>query len=147
MKLCSACLLGIKCRYDGKSKPNAKVLALAKKEILISVCPEQLGGQQTPRPNSEIENGDGNGVLINKSKVIEHDGTNVSREFIKGAEETLKIAKLNNCNEAIMKSKSPSCGCGEVYDGTFFKNLITGDGVTTALLKNNGIKVITENDL
>lgn len=147
MKICSACLLGIKCRYDGESKANEKVLELSQKEILIPVCPEQLGGQSTPRKDAEIYSGNGNDVLENKAKVVEPSGNNVTTEFINGAEEVLKIAKLFNINEAILKQKSPSCGCGKIYDGTFSKNLINGDGVTTALLKKNGIKVISEDDL
>jgi uncharacterized protein YbbK (DUF523 family) len=147
MKLCSACLLGINCRYDGKSKPNEKVLALAKKEVLIPVCPEQLGGRSTPRLSTEIIGGDSLDVLEGRAKVIESNGKNVTAQFIKGAEETLKIAKLNNIKEAIFKQKSPSCGCGQIYDGTFSSKLIKGDGVTTALLKNNGLDVISEENI
>ncbi|MGV8169602.1 MAG: DUF523 domain-containing protein [Candidatus Nanoarchaeia archaeon] len=147
MKLCSACLLGVKCRYDGKSKPNEKVIALSKKEVLIPICPEQLGGQATPRPNSEIKGGDGLSVLNGKAKVVEPDGNDVTKEFIEGAEEVLKIAKLYDIKEAILKQRSPSCGSGQNYDGTFTRTLIKGDGVTTALLKKNGIKVISEEDL
>lgn len=138
MKLCSACLLGIACRYDGLSKPNEKVLALAKTETLIPVCPEQLGGQPTPRPGSEI---------TRFGTVVEESGNDVTREFSKGALETLKIAKLYGIKEAIMKQRSPSCGSGQVYDGTFSKTLVKGDGIAAALLKKNGIKVISEEDL
>jgi len=147
IKLCSACLLGIKCRYDCKVKANEKIIELSKKEILIPVCPEQLGGQSTPRPNAEIVGGTGKDVLVGNARVIEQNGTNVTANFILGAEETLKIAKLYNIKEAIMKQKSPSCGCGKIYDGTFNGNLVVGDGVTTALLKQNNIKVITEEEL
>lgn len=147
MKLCSACLLGVKCRYDGKSKPNEKVLALSKKEVLIPICPEQFGGQPTPRPDAEIKGGDGLDVLNNKVKVVESNGTNVTHNFVDGAEEVLKLAKLFDVNEAILKQRSPSCGSGQIYDGTFSKNLIKGDGVTTALLKKNGINVISEEEL
>ncbi|HJX06418.1 MAG TPA: DUF523 domain-containing protein [Candidatus Nanoarchaeia archaeon] len=137
MKLCSACLLGVKCRYDGNSKPDDKVLALAKKETLIPICPEQLGGLPTPRIPQE-QRGD---YVFNK------EGIDVTKQFRRGAEETLRIAKLFNIREAIFKQKSPSCGCGKVYDGTFSDKIIKGDGVTTALLKKNGIRVITEEDL
>ena len=87
MKLCSACLLGIKCRYDGKSKPNDKIIELAKKEILIPFCPEQLGGQATPRPDAEIKNGTGNDVLEGNATVIEPDNNDVTEYFINGANE------------------------------------------------------------
>lgn len=137
MKICSACLLGVKCRYDGKEKPNKKVIALAKKEILIPLCPEQLGGLSTPREPAEKR---GNYVLTKSGK-------DVTKNFKKGAKEVLKLAKLLKINEAILKQKSPSCGSGKIYDGTFSGHLIKGDGITAALLKKNKIKVITEEDL
>ena len=137
MKLCSACLLGIKCRYDGKSKPNKKVLELAKKEILIPVCPEQLGGLSTPREPAEQKG----------KKVITKSGKDVTKNFVRGAKQVLKIAKLFGIKEAILKQRNPSCGCGQVYDGTFTGTIIEGDGVTASLLKKHGIKVISEEDL
>lgn len=137
MKLCSACLLGIKCRYDGMGKPNEAVISLSKKEILIPICPEQLGGLPTPRIPSEQRG----------NKVLTKDGKDVTPQFKRGAEETLKIAKMFGIKEAILKQKSPSCGCGEIYDGTFSGKTIKGDGITAALLKSSGIKVISEEDL
>ncbi len=137
MKLCSACLLGIKCRYDGKINPNQKVLNLTEKEILIPVCPEQLGGLSTPREPVEQ----------NQGRSMTKTGKDVTENFINGANQVLKLAKLFGIKEAILKQKSPSCGCGKIYDGTFSNKLIKGDGVTAALLKKNGIKVITEEDL
>lgn len=134
MKLCSACLIGIKCRYDGKSNTNIKVLELAKKEILIPVCPEQLGGLATPREPQE---------RLGK-KVLTKTGKDVTENFNKGAEQVLSIAKLLGVKEAILKQRSPSCGCGQIYDGTFSGRIIDGDGVTTALLRRNKIKVISE---
>jgi uncharacterized protein YbbK (DUF523 family) len=137
VKICSACLLGIKCTYNGRSKTNRKVLALAKKEILIPVCPEQLGGLPIPREPSEIKG----------RRVITPSGKDVTKNFIKGAKEVLKLAKLFGVKEAIFKQGSPSCGCGKIYDGSFRGIFIEGDGITTALLKKHGIKVITEEDL
>ena len=137
MKLCSACLLGIRCRYDGKSKRNRKVIELTKKEILIPVCPEQLGGLPTPREPAEQKG----------KKVFTRSGKNVTKKFLKGAKEVLRVAELFGIKEAILKQKSPSCGCGKIYDGTFTGKLIKGDGVTTSLLKKNKIKVISEEDL
>lgn len=137
MKIVSACLLGINCRYDDKSKPNEKVLLLSKEETLIPICPEQLGGLPTPREIHEIKN----------SRAISKSGIDNTNYFLKGAQEALKIAKLFNCKEAILKSKSPSCGYGLIYDGTFSGKLIKGDGVTTSLLKQNGIKVISDEEL
>ena len=135
--LCSACLLGLKCRYDGKSKLNKKVRELSKKVILIPVCPEQLGGLPTPREPAE-QRGD---------KVITKSGKDITENFVKGAKEVLKIAKIFGAKEAILKQKSPSCGCGKIYDGTFSGKVIKGDGVTASLLKRNRIRVITEEDL
>lgn len=147
MKLCSACLLGVKCRYDGKSKLNEKVLALSKKEVLIPICPEQLGGQPTPRPDAEILGGDGSDILDKKASVVESNGVDVTPYFVCGAEEVLRIAGIFNITEAILKQRSPSCGSGQIYDGTFSKTVRDGDGVTTALLKRNGISVLSEEDL
>src|SRR4030065_502734 len=109
MKLCSACLLGINCRYDGKIIPNDEVIWLAKKEILIPVCPEQLGGLSTPREPSEQKG----------EKVITILGVDVTRNFIKGAEQVLTLAQIYGIKEAILKQESPSCGCGRIYDGRF----------------------------
>lgn len=137
MKFCSACLLGINCRYDGVEKSNQKVLDLAKKEILIPICPEQLGGLSTPREPAEQQG----------EKVVTKTGKDVTDNFVKGAQQALILAKIYNVKEAILKQKSPSCGCGKIYNGTFRKKLIKGDGVTTALLKKSGISVISEEDL
>ncbi|MFA6047917.1 MAG: DUF523 domain-containing protein [Parcubacteria group bacterium] len=137
MKLCSACLLGVNCRYDGKNKANEKVLELSKKEKLIPVCPEQLGGLPTPRTKSEILDG----------KVITEKGEDVTEKFQKGAEETLKIAKENNITEAILKQESPSCGCGKIHDGTFSGKVIEDWGITVDSLRKNGIKVISEEEI
>jgi uncharacterized protein YbbK (DUF523 family) len=103
----------------------------------IPVCPEQLGGLPTPRACAEQKG----------NRVLTKDGKDVTKEFANGAEEGLKVAKLCGCKEAILKSKSPSCGCGRVYDGNFTGNLVEGDGVFTRLLKQNGIGVKTENDI
>jgi len=129
-------LLGIRCRYDGKNKANKKIIKLSGKEILIPVCPEQIGGLPTPRKAS-AQKGD---------KVITESGRDVTGNFKKGAEEVLKLAKLLGIKEAILKQKSPSCGCGKIPDGSFSKRTIKGDGVTAALLKKNGINVLTEED-
>lgn len=137
MKLCSACLLGVKCRYDGRDALNEKVLTLLKTETLIPVCPEQLGGLPTPREPAEIKEG----------RVITRSGIDVTENFKRGAKEVLKIAKLFRIKEAVLKQGSPSCGCGHIYDGTFSGKIVKGDGITAALLKKHGITVITEEDL
>jgi uncharacterized protein YbbK (DUF523 family) len=148
MKLISACLLGIKCAWDGQDiYKSDKAIELSNSEMLMPVCPEQLGGLRTPRAPQEIQGGNGEDVLDGKCKVLNIDGKDVTHEFITGAEETLKIVKLLHIEEFIGKSRSPSCGCGQIYDGTFSRQLIDGDGVTTALLKRNGIRIITEEGL
>ncbi len=148
MRLVSACLLGIRCAWDGKTRyKNKKVIELLRKEILIPVCPEQLGGLVTPRVLQEIEKGSGEDVLDGRSRVKNKIGQDVTRQFIRGAKEALEIARQYNIKEFIAKSRSPSCGCGFIYNGSFSKRLIKGDGVTVALFKRNGIKVITENDI
>jgi len=148
MKLISACLLGIKCAWDSQDNYKSdKAIELSNSETLTPVCPEQLGGLKTPRAPQEIQGGTGEDVLDGKCKVLNIDGEDVTQKFFTGAEETLKVAKLFHIQEFIGKSRSPSCGCGQIYDGTFSQKLIGGDGVTTALLKRNGIKVVTEEDL
>jgi len=135
--LCSACLLGFHCRYDGKSIRDKQVMALTCEKILIPVCPEQLGGLPVPRIPSEIR-GD---------QVISEEGVDVTVQFEKGARETLKLAELTGCKTAILKQRSPSCGSGQVYDGTFSGKVIAGEGITTRLLRESGVNVISEEDL
>jgi len=148
MKLISACLLGVKCTWSSDDKyKNDRAIELSRVETLIPVCPEQLGGLATPRAPQEIQGGTGEDVLDGKCKVLNKNRENVTKEFIRGAEETLKIIRQLNIKEFIGKSKSPSCGCGQIYDGTFSGRLIKGDGVTTALLRRNGIRIIAEEDL
>ncbi len=148
MKIVSACLLGIRCAWDGKARyKNKRVIELLRKETLIPLCPEQLGGLATPREFQEIEKGNGDDVLDGRSRVKNKIGQDVTRQFTRGAKEALRIARQFNIKEFIAKSRSPSCGCGSIYDGSFSKRLIKGDGVTVALFKRNGIKVISENNI
>ena len=135
--LVSACLLGCPCRYDGQSRENPAVLALAKEHTLIPVCPEQLGGLPTPRTPSE-RIGD---------KVMMKTGEDVTAAYEKGAKTALRLAKLLHADCALLKARSPSCGKGLIYDGSFTGKLTPGDGVTAALLAENGIPVFTEEEL
>ena len=137
MILVSACLTGIKCRYDGKDNANDKVMEMVKKGIAIPVCPEQLGGLQTPRIPAEIV----------ENKVINKKGENVTAQFKKGAKETLQIAELVKCHKAILKQSSPSCGYGKIYDGSHTGKIIEGMGLTAKLLSQKGIIILTEEDL
>ena len=148
MRLISACLLGVRCNWSGDDKyKDVRAIELSRIETLISVCPEQLGGLPTPRAPQEIQGGAGEDVLDGKCRVLNTNGQNVTSQFIRGAEETLRIANQLRVKEFIGKSGSPSCGCGQIYDGTFSGKLIPGDGVTTALLKRSGIKIIAQEEL
>ena len=133
----SACLAGENCKYDGGSNQNTKVLELMEGNEVITVCPEQLGGLPTPRVPSEIKNG----------IVTAKDGRNVDEEFRKGAAKCLEIAGHFCPDLVVMKSKSPSCGVKQHYDGTFSGTLTAGPGVTAQLLMENGYRVTDEEEL
>lgn len=135
--LISACLLGAQCRYDGQSKPVLEMVALSEQFDLVPVCPEQLGGLPTPRtPAERIE-----------ERVITQDERDVTAEYRRGAEQALHLARLCGCRIALLKERSPSCGSGTIYDGTFSGGLTAGDGVTAALLRENGIAVYGESEI
>lgn len=145
MIIVSACLCGINCKYNGENNYNEKIAQLLKEGRAIPVCPEQLGGQSTPRAAHEIVNGTGADVLDGRAKVLGPDGDDdVTGQFLMGAKEALKIAMDCSAKIAILKARSPSCGCGKIYDGTFTGTKIDGNGVTSELLLRNGIKVYTE---
>ncbi len=144
MILVSACLLGVRCRYDGASKPDERAIALFRSGGAIPVCPEQLGGLTTPRVPCEIAAGSGEDVLDGRARVVDAQSVDRSAAFVRGAEETLRIAQAAGIVSAWLKSKSPSCGCAAIYDGRFAETLRPGDGVTTALLKRHGIDVRQE---
>lgn len=135
--LVSACLLGVCCRYDGESKPNADVISLRDRFILLPICPEEDGGLPTPRTPSERV-GD---------RVLMRDGRDVTENYIKGASLALERAKSFGCTAAILKARSPSCGKGQIYDGSFSGTLTDRDGVCAEMLKRNGIKVYTEDEI
>lgn len=135
--LVSACLCGKKVRYDGEIKNTVPYLdKLSEKYEIIPVCPELLGGLGLPRPQSEIKNG----------RVVNIEGQDVTKKFLKGAKKTYEIYKKNNAIFAILKESSPSCGSNTVYDGSFSGVKIEGEGITASYLKNNGIKVYCEKD-
>lgn len=142
MYLISACLAGVNCRYDGKNSENELIMTLVKEGKAILVCPEELGGLPTPRSSCEIVCDD-KGIKRVKTKF----GEDKTEEFLKGAYETLRIANNHNVKKAILKAKSPSCGFRKIYDGSFTRKLIDGNGFTAELLIKNGIEVINETDL
>lgn len=135
--LVSNCLLGCDCRYKGDNCGCEAIRELAGEHVLIGVCPEQMGGLQTPRNPAEIVG----------ERVVSNAGVDVTAEYRRGAEMALMLAKLNRVDFAILKAKSPSCGKGLIYDGTFTGQKRPGNGVTAALLLQNGIPVYTEEEL
>ena len=152
MILVSACLLGINCKYNGDNNKNEKVAEYLKDKQFIMVCPEQLGGLSTPRDPSEIIRLDGNAVIEGKTSVINNKRLDVTKKFKQGAMETLKIADLYGCKKAILKDNYKMnynlfCESSLIYDGTFTGKKVSGVGVTTALLRQNGIEVISEKDI
>lgn len=146
IKLVSACLCGVNCKYNGKNNLNPVFLELLKMGRLLPVCPEQLGGLPTPRPATEIAGGTGKDIIEGRARVISEEGKDVTSYFLKGAQETLQIALQAEVTGAILQRRSPSCGVDKIYDGTFSQRLINGDGVTAALLKKHGIKVYNDQD-
>ena len=135
--LISACLLGVCCRYKGDGQLIKEAMELKKRYHLVPVCPEILGGLPTPRTPAEIKDG----------RVISRDGRDVTDNFLRGARETLKIASFFGCRRAVLKERSPSCGAGFIYDGNFCGQIIKGDGITAALLKEHGIQVVGESEI
>lgn len=135
--LVSACLLGVSCRYDGRSKGHPLAAELLKKHTVIPVCPEMLGGLPTPRPPAERQ-GDG---------VFTECGADVTENYRRGAEEVLRLARLYGCTVAILKERSPACGSGQIYDGSFSHTLTDGFGVAAELLERSGVRVMGESEI
>ncbi len=137
MILISACLLGCACRYDGKSKPHPLAQELARQGLAVPVCPEQLGGLPTPRAPSERQG----------EQVVSSLGADVTAQYRRGAEEALRLAELYGCTTAVLKERSPSCGSGAIYDGTFTGTVTEGWGTAAALLRRHGVRVLGESQL
>ena len=137
--LMSACLLDVNCRYNGERKalPDDVLQRLLERHTVVPVCPEQLGGLTTPREPSERQG----------ERVVMRSGRDVTAEYTRGAQEVLRLARRFGCTAAVLKERSPSCGRGEVYDGTFTGMLTPGDGVTAQLLLENGIAVYGESEI
>jgi uncharacterized protein YbbK (DUF523 family) len=140
--LVSACLLGVNCKYNGENNAQKKLIDYFESHpdyCFIPICPEQLGGLPTPRKPCEMQQ--------SSQKVLTQDGEDKTFEYQKGAAEALYIAKLAGAKLAILKEKSPSCGVHFIYDGTFQSIKIAGQGVSAKLLSENGIEIISEEDL
>ena len=135
--LVSACLMGAGCRYDGKSNRLLQLDRLMELHTCVPVCPEQLGGLSTPRIPAEKRG----------NRVIDREGRDVTAAFLRGAKETVRLAKLCGCQAALLKERSPSCGCGRIYDGTFTGTLVQGDGIAAGLLKEMGLTIYGESQV
>lgn len=133
----SACLLGENCKYSGGNNRNEAVLAFLNDKTYLAVCPECAGGLPIPRPPAEIL----------KGRVVNKEGEDVTAEFMLGAEKTLALAKEHQPELCLLKANSPSCGCGQIYDGTFSGKKVPGNGKTAELLLENGFTVMTEKEL
>ena len=135
--LVSACLMGVGCRYDGKSNELPQLAELIARHDCIPACAEVFGGLPTPRVPAEIV-GD---------RVVNKEGRDVTAEFARGAKEVARLAQVTGCTAALLKERSPSCGRGQVYDGTFTKTLVEGDGLTARALKDLGLTVYGESEI
>lgn len=141
MILVSACLVGINCKYSGGNNYNQKIFDLVKEGKAIPICPEQLGGLNTPRKPVELK------VINGKRYAIDNEGNDLTENFERGALEVLNLAKNLNINKAILQPRSPSCGVNKIYSGNFDNKLVDGNGILTELLKQNGIDVLTPSDI
>lgn len=135
----SACLLGAACRYDGRAKPCDAVISYMKEHECIPICPEVMGGLSIPHPPSEIQ------TACSALVVKDSEGTDTTEAFKTGAQKALATALEKGATHAIFKAKSPSCGVGEIYDGSFSQRLVAGDGIAVRLFKQAGIRVACEN--
>ena len=142
----SACLTGRSCFYDGTGRNEPVIKELLDKKQAIALCPEELGGLGVPRPACEIFAGTGEDVLDGEAYVFNKEGKEITFNIIKGVKEFLKIAKESKVTKAILKARSPCCGKGKIYDGTFSNKLKDGNGVLTALLLRNDIEVFTDEE-
>lgn len=133
----SGCLAGLACRYDGGSNPCAAVVRLVQEGRAIPACPESLAKLPVPRPPCELAGG----------RVLSQDGRDLTASFLRGAQLALSAAQSRGCTAAILKSRSPSCGFGRIYDGTFSRRLCPGEGVWARLLREAGFALFSEEDL
>lgn len=140
--LVSACLAGIPCRYDGGAKPDPAIVRAVAEGRAFPACAEVAGGLPTPRPPAEIRGGGGADVLRGTARVVTEQGADVTAEFVAGARRVADEAVARGARAAVLQPRSPSCGCGRVYDGSFSGRLVDGDGVLAAALRARGIGVI-----
>jgi len=144
MILISACLAGLKVRYNGTDSLDERIQKLVLENKALTVCPELMGGFSTPREPAEIVGGDGEDVLDGKARVVEISGRDVTELYLKGAYATLHKALEIGATKVVLKEYSPSCGSAMIYNGDFNGTKLGGAGVTTALLRRNDIVVCSE---
>lgn len=144
MIIVSSCLAGMKVRYNGTDCLEDTIGRLVKEGKAVALCPELLGGFATPREPAEIVGGTGEDVLLGKARVVTKSGEDVTDMYVKGAEETLRLAKEAGATAVVLKEFSPSCGSAMIYDGSFANRRIAGNGVTAALFEREGIRVVSE---
>jgi len=142
----SACLAGKNCRWDGRNNRKEEFRRWVEEGLALSVCPEELGGLPTPRTPAEITGGSGEDVLDGKAKVVNREGKDVTKEYLKGAYEVLNLVRKKGIKKAIFKVRSSSCGRDKIYNGSFNHILKKGNGVTCALLVREGVEVITDEE-
>ncbi|MFN2746332.1 MULTISPECIES: DUF523 domain-containing protein [Bacillus] len=147
MILVSSCLAGVECRYNGTHSYVEKINKLVQEKKAAVVCPEVLGGFATPREPAEISGGTGEDVLNGNAAIITRSGEDVTDLYIKGAYKTLEIARDIQADTVVLKENSPSCGSSHIYDGSFSSQKVAGNGITAALLKREGFRVVSEHQL
>jgi uncharacterized protein YbbK (DUF523 family) len=144
--LVSACLLGTCCNHEGRGSPRPRVQRMSEGARLVAICPEVVGGLGTPRDAAEIVGGDGAAVLDGTARVMTAAGADVSAAYQRGAAAAVDLARAVGATTAVLKARSPSCGSGAVYDGSFTRTLQAGAGVTAAALRAAGIDVVSDED-
>ncbi|SHG38322.1 DUF523 domain-containing protein [Streptoalloteichus hindustanus] len=141
MILVSACLAGVPCRYDGRAKTVPELRAAVERGEAVAVCPEMAGGLNTPRRPAEIVGGAGADVLAGRARVLDDAGEDVTAEFVAGAHHALEVVRRHGVDTAVLHDRSPSCGSESIYDGEFRGHTVPGEGVTAALLREQGVQV------
>jgi uncharacterized protein YbbK (DUF523 family) len=145
--LISACLAGVPCTHGALAKTRGWALELVASGRAVTVCPEVAGGLPIPRPEAEIQGGDGDGVLDGSARVVSVENEDVTENYLRGADVACNAAARAGATLAILKARSPSCGCGVIHDGSFSDRLTDGDGVTAAALKRAGLAVISDEEV
>lgn len=140
----SACLAGVACTHEAEAKTKASILRLVNQGRAVLVCPEVAGGLPIPRPAAEIVGGDGADVVARRAQVIAETGEDVTQNYLAGARKAADAARAAGAKFAILKARSPSCGCGAIHSGAFDGELRAGDGVTAAMLKHEGLEVVSD---